>query len=157
MRAGGVSRCVICEHRGEYDHSYIESIVRKEPQRFRAVFLVDLDKPSAIDEVTFWAKRRPTPAAFSGIRLPVESLRTRRKLWLWAAELGLKVVVDGDLESGVPLLDQFAREMPRTPIQITHLAQLRDVSRLAQPPNVHILISGMPQFAKPPYSEPRPA
>src|SRR5262249_43434059 len=114
------------------------------------------EKPNAIDDVTYWAKRGTAPSAFSGIRLPAESLRTHRKLWLWAAELGLKFVVDGDLDAGVPLLDQFAREMPRTPIQITHMAQRKDVSRLAARPNVHVQISGMHQFAKAPYNELRP-
>ncbi len=32
MKAGGVSKCVICQHRGEYDHSYIESIVLRTEQ-----------------------------------------------------------------------------------------------------------------------------
>lgn len=156
MRAGGVARCVICEHRGEYDHSYIESVIRKEPERFRGVFLVDLDKADAIDDVTRWARPLSAKSAFSGIRLPVESLRTHRKLWLWAAGLGLNLVVDGDIANGVPLLDQFAREMPRTTIQITHLAQLKDVRALAARPNVHIQISGMHQFGHPPYKELRP-
>lgn len=153
MRAGGISKCVICEHRGEFDHSYIESIVVREPERFRGVFLVDLNKPNAIDDVTHWATRKPK--AFHGIRLQAESLGTHRKLWLWAAELGLNFVVDGDLDAGVPLLDQFAREMPKARIQLTHLAQQKDVSRLAARPNVHVQISGMHQFDKPPYPKMR--
>jgi len=153
MKAGGVSKCVICEHRGEFDHSYIESVVLREPQRFRGVFLVDLNKPNAIDDVTHWATRNPK--AFHGIRLQAESLATHRKLWLWAAELGLNLVVDGDLEAGTPLLDQFAREMPKAKIQITHLAQLRDVGKLAARPNVHVQISGMHQYDKWPYPKMR--
>ena len=47
--------------------------------------------------------------------------------------------------------------MPQTPIQITHLAQMKDVWPLAGRPNVSIQISGMHQFAKPPYTELRPA
>ena len=154
MRAGGISKCVICEHRGEFDHSYIESVVLKEPARFRGVFLVDLTKPNAIDDVTHWATRKPK--AFHGIRIQAETLRTHRKLWLWAAQLGLNFVVDGDLEAGLEPLDQFAREMPRTNIQITHLAQLKNVRRLAARPNVHVQISGMHQYDKPPYPKLRP-
>lgn len=149
MRAGGISKCVICQHRGEFDHSYIESVVLREPQRFRGVFLVDLTKPDGIDDVTHWATRKPK--AFYGLRIQAETLATHRKLWLWAAELGLNFVVDGDLEVGAPLLDQFAKEMPKSNIQITHLAQLKDVSRLASRPNVHVQISGMHQYDKLPY------
>ncbi len=154
MRAGGITRCVLAEHRGEYDHSYIEGIVRKEPQRFRGVFLVDMEKPSAIDDVTHWATRKPK--AFHGIRLAAETLKTHRKLWLWAAQLGLNFVVDGDLEAALADLDQFAREMPKTNIQITHLAQAKDIRRLAVRPNIHVQISGMHQLDKAPYPKLHP-
>ncbi len=155
MKLGGVVRTVLAEHRGEYDHSYILGVVQKEPSRFRGVFLVDFASASAVVDVTRWGTRKDR--AFRGIRMPVETLGTHRAVWLWAAQLGLNFVVDGDLANAAPLLDRFAREMPKNAIQITHLgAMAKSVLTLAERPNIHLQISGMHQFGKLPYTAQRP-
>jgi hypothetical protein len=53
----GVRRAVLAQHRGEFDHSYIEGVVRSDPARFTGVFLVDLDGPQALDEVARRSKK----------------------------------------------------------------------------------------------------
>lgn len=153
MRASGVTRAVLAQHRGEYDHSYIEGIVKAEPERFAGVFLVDLESPAAMDDVTRWASRK----TFRGIRLPVESLRTHRNLWVWAAQLRLHFVVDGGLTASAPLLAEFAKQLPETAVQITHMAGPRNptemipVLRLSERSNIRIQVSGMHMFGQPPY------
>jgi L-fuconolactonase len=155
MKDNGVSRTVVVQHRGEYDHSYIEAIVRAEPSVFAGVFLVDLDSPRAMDEVTKWTER----GIFRGIRLPAPSLSTHRPLWVWAAQLKLNFIVDErPLEHAAPLA-AFAKEFPRTPITFTHLAQpdpqkpaIPALKLLAASPNVHVQVSGMHSAGKPPYS-----
>src|SRR5207244_3974538 len=41
MDGAGIERAVLCQHLGEYDNTYLESVVRAEPDRFTAVALVD--------------------------------------------------------------------------------------------------------------------
>ena len=156
MRKGGVSRTVLCQHRGEFDHRYIETQVRVNPKIFAGVFLVDMDKPRAMDDITLWAGR----GYFRGIRMTAESLRNRRPLWDWAATLGLHFVVDGDVAENVAEVSQFAADHPANMIVFTHLAQPRGgherILALETRPNVCVQVSGMHSFGKPPYSELRP-
>ena len=46
MSEHGVSRAVLVQHLGEYDNSYIENVVARDPDRFAGVFLIG-DVPSA--------------------------------------------------------------------------------------------------------------
>lgn len=160
MDATGVRRAVLVQHRGEYDHHYIEDIVRANPDRFAGVFLVDHDSAKGVDDVTRWAQR----GSLRGIRLAAETLATQRTLWVWAAQLGLHFVVDGEVVERAADLEQFARQHPRTTIIFTHLMHPlvkespdfgthRRLLALAQRPNVMVQVSGMHLFSKPPYAE----
>ena len=146
MDGHGVSRTVLAEHLGEYDNSYIESVVKARPKRFAGVFLVDLANPKAADEVRRWKET----GAFRGIRFPSESLLTHPALWQWAAQLGLHFVVSAPFPKPVTeALSTFASHNRRTQIQLTHLG----TPALAERRNVHVQISGMHKLGKPPYTE----
>jgi len=146
MDRHGVSRTVLAQHLGEYDNSYIESIVKARPKRFAGVFLVDLANPKAADEVRRWKET----GALRGIRFPSESLLTHGPLWQWAAQLGLHLVVSAPFPKSVAdALSTFASHNPRTEIQLTHLG----TPALAERRNVHVQISGMHKLGKPPYTE----
>ncbi len=146
MDRHGVSRTVLAEHLGEYDNSYIESVVKARPRRFAGVFLVDLANPKAADEVRRWKET----GAFRGIRFPSESLLTHRPLWQWAAQLGLHLVVSAPFPRPViDALSTFASHNRRTQFQLTHLG----TPELAARRNVHVQISGMHKMGKPPYTE----
>ena len=153
MEKGGVARAVLAQHRGEYDHGYIESIVRRYPKQHAGVFLVDMDAARAIDEITRWAGR----GFFRGIRVPAETLANRRPLWDWAATLGLHFVIDGDVARMMGALDQFAVDHPSNAMVFTHLAQPRGGHEvflsLGKRPNVCVQVSGMHSFTKTPYAE----
>ncbi len=156
MAKGGVSRAVLAQHRGEFDHRYIEDLVRRYPTIFRGMFLVDMTSPGAMDEITHWAGR----GYFRGIRMAAETLATGRALWDWAATLGLHFVVDGDVAAMVEPLGQFAEDHPRSALVFTHMAQPRGgherFLELSSRKNVHVQISGMHQFGKLPYEELKP-
>ena len=153
MEKGGVARVVLAQHRGEFDNGYIEGIVRRDPKKHAGVFLVDMDAPRAIDEITKWAGR----GWFRGIRVAAETLATRRPLWDWAATLGLNFVIDGELARMTEALDQFARDHPSNRMVFTHLAQPRGGHEaflaLSTRVNVFVQVSGMHSFAKAPYTE----
>lgn len=146
MDRHGVSRTVLAEHLGEYDNSYIESVVKARPKRFAAAFLVDLANPKAADEIRRWKET----GAFRGIRFPSESLLTHPALWQWAAQLKLHLVVSAPFPKPVTdALSTFASHNPRTQIQLTHLG----TPALAERRNVHVQISGMHKVGKLPYAE----
>lgn len=146
MERHGVSRTVLAQHLGEYDNSYIESVVKARPKRFAGVFLVDLTDAKAADEVRRWKET----GAFRGIRFPSESLLTHAALWQWAAQLGLHFVVSAPFPKPVvDALATFASHNPRTQFTLTHLG----TPALAARRNVHVQISGMHKVGKPPYTE----
>lgn len=161
MKQHGVARTVLVEHIGEFDNSYIEGIVAREPKRFAGVFLVDLKGKSPIDDVTRWTKA----GHFRGIRMPVESLETEAPLWRWCGQLGLNFVLYGSFsEPNARRLARFASEYPKIHLVIAHLgfpdmkeapgfASLRPVLSLGERENVLVQISGMHSRGSPPYSE----
>lgn len=151
-RRYGVKRAVLVQHMGEFDNSYIEGIVAKEPQRFAGVFLVDLAGRAPADDARRWTER----GRFRGIRLPVESLTTHEALWRWCAQLGLNFVLYGDFsDQNVRILAQFAAQNRHNAIQVAHLGypSWRPALKLAGEPNVLVQVSGMHQRSKPPYED----
>lgn len=151
-RRHGVKRAVLVQHMGEFDNSYIEGIVAKEPGRFAGVFLVDLNGAAPVDEARRWTER----GRFRGIRLPVESLATHGELWRWCAQLGLNFVLYGGFnDQNVRILAQFAAQNRHNTIQVAHLAfpSWRPALKLGDQPNVVVQVSGMHQLGKAPYEE----
>ena len=52
MSAGGVSRAVLVQHLGEFDNSYIGSVVASDPEQFAGVLLVDHRTENVADTLT---------------------------------------------------------------------------------------------------------
>ncbi len=145
MDRNGVQRTVIAQHLGEYDNSYIESLVRARPNRFAGVFLVDWNSPGALDAITRWKQT----GAFAGIRFPSDSILSHAPLWQWAAQLKLHIVVSAPFPKPVvDALSHFASHNSRTSIVLTHLG----TPLLAGHRNVFVQISGMHKIGKPPYT-----
>ena len=145
MDRHGVARTVLAEHIGEFDNSYIESVVKQRPQRFAGVFMVDETSPRATDDITRWAKT----GAFRGIRFASATVLTHRKLWDWSAQLGLHLVVSAPFPADVTAgVNAFAQDHPRTMLQLTHLAGAGFEKRL----NIIVQVSGMHKDDKAPYA-----
>lgn len=146
MDRHGVVRTVLAEHLGEYDNSYIESLVKKRPQRFAGAFLVDHQSPRAADDITRWVKT----GAFRGIRFPSATVLTHRRLWDWSAQLGLHLVVSAPFpKAETEALNAFASDHPKTFLQLTHLGGAGFEKR----PNIIVQISGMHKAGQAPYAE----
>ena len=156
----GVGRAVLVQHLGEFDNSYMEQIVSREPDRFAGVLVVDTEDADADRHLRYWTRNR----SFRGIRLLAHTLRTNRPIWDQAAEAGLNIVVydEPTLAHFANLLQDFAVSHESTPVVLSHLgvvdpdeaprftSQLR-IADLCELSNVYIQVSGMHMFGEAPY------
>ena len=85
----GVPRAVLVQHLGEFDNTYIETIVAARPERFAGVMLVDTEADNARENLAQWAGK----GRFRGIRLLARSLDANPTLWDDVARLGLNIIV----------------------------------------------------------------
>jgi L-fuconolactonase len=160
MAAAGVSRAVLVQHLGEFDNSYIGSVVASDPEHFAGVLLVDHESDQAGDSLHHWA----ATGHFRGLRLPADALLGQPALFSLAADLGLVIVLFAPL--GIrsilaPLVKQL-ESAPFTRVVVSHLGNPRvhcaqadavaaDVLELARFANVYVQLSGMKMFCPPPH------
>ncbi len=161
----GVARANLVQHMGEFDNHYLAGIVRDEPERFSAVFLVDIDAPDALQSIDQWA----STGFFRGMRMTSASILTHLPLWQRAAHLGLHLVVSSPFPANeAAAIARFAAANPGNAIQLTHLGlpqhdesprfpSLPPVLAMASQPNIHVQVSGMHQRSTPPYTALIPA
>jgi L-fuconolactonase len=160
MSAAGVSRAVLVQHLGEFDNTYIGSIVESEPQHFAGVLLVDPHQADVISTLQRWA----ATGNFQGIRLTTEALAAAPTLFAAAGDLGLAIVLyapDG-MRPSLSTLEKELRLAPFTRLVVTHLGtpkvegstldeSARDVFQLAKFSNVYLQVSGMKMFCPYPH------
>ena len=160
MTKGCIERAVIVQHLGEFDNSYIQSIVAGAPQKFAGVCLVDWDSEDAARQLVQWSET----GFFRGVRLSIESLESNRPLWSKAAEIGLNIAVYSfeNMITKIDLLKWFLDEYPGAVVIVTHLGfpdlekdpQLKTHSRIfemADYEGVYFQVSGMHMFCDYPY------
>ena len=161
MDAAGVERAVLCQHLGQFDNSYLDSVVTAEPTRFAAVALVDgmsADWRTQIDATT-------ALGAFRGIRVTDETLAANPSLVHEAAERGFVVVVyaPGGIGHVVEHLQRLLHDVPDAAVEITHLGSPHvqegavrsgfELLELASHPGVVVTLSGLPMFCPHPHHE----
>jgi L-fuconolactonase len=160
MAAAGVSRAVLVQHLGEFDNSYIASVVASDPEHFAGVLLVDHRAENMADTLG----QSVASGHFRGLRLTAEALLASPGLFALAGDLGLAVVLYAP--QGVrPILRQLQKELqsaPFTRLVITHLGTptldgskldessnaVLELSRFA---NVYLQLSGMKMFCPYPH------
>jgi predicted TIM-barrel fold metal-dependent hydrolase len=160
MAAGQVSRAVLVQHLGEFDNSYIGSVVASDPEHFAGVLLVDHQAENFAGRLT----QCVASGNFRGLRLTAEALVANPALGSLAADLGLVIVLYAP--QGIrPILRPLQKELrtaPFTRLVITHLgnpglseSKLDQVSsevlELARFANVYLQLSGMKMFCPYPY------
>ena len=161
MRAAGVARAVLCQHLGEYDNGYLESVVAEYPDTFRAVCLVD---PGSGD----WRGALHSAHAsrgFRGLRVVAATLLENPALCAEAVALGLTLVVwaEHGVTDMVAPLRALCADHPDGRIVITHLGAPRvengaivagwELLALADEPGVFVTLSGQSMFCDYPYNE----
>ena len=161
MDVADVDRAVLCQHLGEYDNTYLESVVRAEPDRFAAVALVDSARAD-------WRRQLGAVAesgAFRGIRIVDDVLAGNPDLAHEAAAFGLAILVyaPNGIAQAVVAIRRLAAAHPDVTIEITHLGnprvEGRDVAsgfellELAREPGIVVTLSGLPMFCDHPHRE----
>ena len=158
MKFAGVSRAVLVQHLGEFDNSYIESIVKEQRERFAGVCLVDHESPDAEDQLA----RLADGGNFKGVRFTVDTLDAAPRLWDTAAGLGMVLVLyapDG-MANHVASLREFLDRHNDCRMVLTHLGNPsvdgapeseQSVLTLAEYPGVYFQVSGMKMFCPYPH------
>jgi predicted TIM-barrel fold metal-dependent hydrolase len=158
MTEAGVERAVLCQHLGEFDNSYIASLLEARPGRFAGVGLVDHDANGWKQSLAELGR-----LGFRGLRITSDLLRDRSVLPHEAASVGFDQVIyapEGVCAIAEPLR-ALASAHPQVAFVVSHLGNpaveggvLRrgdELLRLADLPNLHVLLSGFGMFCLFPY------
>ena len=160
MAAGGISRAVLVQHLGEFDNSYIGSVVASDREHFAGVLLVDHTANNFAETLADWV----ASGRFQGLRLTADALLASPDLFALAGDLGLAIVLYAP--QGIrPILPQLQRALesaPFTRLVITHLGNptligskldegASAVLELARFSNAYFQLSGMTMFCAHPH------
>jgi L-fuconolactonase len=165
MQYNNVEKTVLVQSSSTTDNTYLIECQRRFPTRLAVVCRVDVDSPTAVDDLQHWHDEG------------ADSVRLRNfnrspggdplAIWRQAAELGMPVSVGGKVAGFIS--DDFAglvRNLPNLKIVIEHLGgigfnavhdarpsrdQFQKVLDLAHFPNTYIKIHGMGEFCDPPF------
>ncbi|MGV3722183.1 MAG: amidohydrolase family protein [Actinomycetota bacterium] len=165
LDANGVLGAVLVQviHYGT-DNSYAADALKRYPDRFAGVCLVDPLAPDAPERLEFEVRR-----GFSGLRLRPCADRSSRwlgdpatfPLWDRAAELGVSICILGHVEQ-LPQLTAALDRFPQVPVIIDHMAWppveegpngalLQHLLRLVYYPQVHVKITDPWAISEEPY------
>lgn len=168
MAHNGVEKTLLVQSTTTFDNTYVIECMRRFPGRFSVVCRVDVDAPTALDDLQNWSTQG------------AETVRLRNfhrspgadplAIWRKAAELGMSVSAAGPAD--VFESDDFARlveSFPNLTLIIEHLGgmgifatngeresdpnhtQFRRVLRLADYPNTYMKIHGMGEICTAPF------
>jgi predicted TIM-barrel fold metal-dependent hydrolase len=167
MDANGVEKATLVQVGGQFDNHYLIECVRRFPERFCAVVLVDTDRPDAPETLAQWVGEGAV-----GLRLFGPTVRSSGSdslaIWRKAAELGIPVSVFGSPdEFTAPWFEHVLTELPDLPIIIEHLGRIgrherdpdttfRKVLELARFPNAYIKVHGLGEICPRPMPFPQP-
>ena len=166
MTRNGVGKAVLVQYGGNPDNTYMSECMRRYPEKFVGVAVVDTARADAPEKLEYWVAEHN----MQGVRLgaTVESPGPNPyAIWEKAAELGIVVSVAGRLVTGAgKRVQDIARRLPNLTLRIEHLGHpdvtepspypryTDEVLRLAEYPNVYIKLSGLYANAKTPYPYP---
>ena len=159
MATAGVGQAVLCQHLGEYDNSYLESVVGGDPERFTAVALIDGDDAGWREALAAVA----AGGAFRGLRIVDDMMARNPALVEEAASLGLVIVVYAPtgIARAVAPVQRLLAARPGATVEITHLGCPRledgklvgglELLELARDPGVVVTLSGLSMFCEAPH------
>ena len=165
----GVDRGVLVQplYPGE-DNSYVADCAARQPDRFKAVCVVDPRKPAAAETLEYWVGERECKGLRLRPQVPGESevFGHPSTYALWDAARRLGVVVNllmgpEHLQAVASLAERF----PEVAILIDHMAHpevgagvqsapFQSLLHLAGFPNVRVKVSGQYYYSRQPYPHP---
>jgi len=158
MRNAGVERAVLCQHLGQFDNSYIASLLGSRPGRFAGVALIDHYADGWEESLS-----EIVQLGFRGLRITSDALRERPALAHAAASAGLSQVLYAPEGIGAIAepLRQLSSAHPQIAFVISHLgnpavedgvmSRGEELLDLADLPNVDVLLSGLAMFCPFPH------
>tara|TARA_B100001123_G_C15291272_1_gene1017548 strand:+ start:1009 stop:1761 length:753 start_codon:yes stop_codon:yes gene_type:complete len=159
MEYSGITRAVLVQHIGQFDNSYIESVVKNNPETFTGVGLVDTTDTNWRSQIGLLRDSD----SFTGIRFSTPSIIASFDAVMEAGEMGLHLILytpDGIGEVCTEIAE-LARKLPDTSIVVTHLGcpgknvevDRRNLSilGLGEFANVLVGLSGQHMFCEYPY------
>jgi len=159
MSETGVECAVLCQHLGQFDNSYLASLLRVEPDRFAGVALVDHRVPGWHETLADVPQ-----LGFRGIRVTSEALRENPGLSQAAATAGLHQILYAPegVSAVVGPLRELSSTHPQAAFVVSHLGNPavedgglrhgKELLTLADLPNVYVLLSGLGMFCSYPYA-----
>ncbi|HEU0022950.1 MAG TPA: amidohydrolase family protein [Dehalococcoidia bacterium] len=165
MQYNNVEKTVLVQSSSTTDNTYLIECQRRFPNRLAVVCRVDVDSPTAADDLQYWHDEGAASVRLRNFnRSPGGDPLA---IWRQAARLGMAVSTGGKVAGF--LTDEFAdlvKTLPNLKIVIEHLggigfnavhdakpaeAQFQKVLDLAHFPNTYIKIHGMGEFCDPPF------
>ena len=171
-RPHGVGRVVLIQHTRYhlFDNTYLSDVVRRHPQRFRAVGMIDDFRTGAADTM-----KELLPQGFTGFRITPLIRQTPRETWLRTE--GMQAMWKTGAETrqamcclidpqDLPGVDAMCDKFPDTPVVVDHLARigtdgqfkdedLSNLCKLARHKLTYVKVSAFYALGKkkPPYLE----
>jgi L-fuconolactonase len=143
-----------------FDASLIADAVKREPQRYVGLGMVDPTKPDVADKLSYWVKEKK----LVGMRVngPMLSAPYIADLWRRAAELNAVLSIGMFEGQDLYPLARMLETLPPAPVVVDHLGlrhitdkqnsqQLLDLARF---PNVYLKWSAFYYLSKLPYPHP---
>jgi L-fuconolactonase len=160
MERHEVSHAVLVQMWGQFDNGYLFECVRRFPDRFAPVVLVDAARSDAADVLS-----RLAAEGASGVRLDPTTRSPGSDpfaIWRAAAELSLAVSCRGTAsEFASAAFAELVASVPQLPIVLEHLGSVSQPDRdeteraarmsafaLARFPNVFIKVPGLGEFCR---------
>jgi L-fuconolactonase len=159
MTRSGVDRAMLCQHLGEYDNRYLQSVVNQHPDRFVATCLVDFSAPEASHELRRWHDT----GCFRGLRVVSDTLGQHFDLCAKTLLLGMHIVLYAPegIAGAVQPVRRLAQQASEGRIVISHLGNPRveddrlvygrELLELAMEQNIDVQLSGLSMFCSYPY------
>ena len=161
MESSGITKAVLVQHLGQFDNTYIETVVKDNPETFTGVGLVDTTDAN-------WYKGTEalrTSGSFMGIRFSSMSILGNCDAVMEAGRMGLNLILytpNGVDEVGQEIAN-LARKVPDTSIVLTHLGcpgpkvdlnrSNNSIFSLGEYPNIFVGLSGQHMFGEYPYHD----
>lgn len=126
MASAGIDACLLVQHMGQYNNSYHASIVRQQPEKYKAVCLVDTARRDAAEQLEGLLTGQAPEAvgiSFVGVRMSAKMIREGPPcLDVLNRHKGTLVLhFPTGIGAHLVMLDQLAEDFPDVTIYVPHL------------------------------------
>ena len=123
MAAAGIDGCLLVQHMGEFDNSYLASIVQRAPDRFQAIALVDTRRKDAPRHLDALLSGQAHSMALAGVRMTPAMIGQSRECLhvLDMRKATLVLHLPNGLGCHLDLVVRIVEEFPHVTVYVPHL------------------------------------